>query len=122
MASALPKLTFVYLRELDLEKLNRATVERLSKHPRLKKVVVHACRNYEALQDFHNLPQLLVVKGDIVGLKAMLGDIADYEPGNSSSQTSSSADSMGRSVGHSSSPLSTNSQAQSGSRLIGGQT
>jgi hypothetical protein len=118
MANALSKLTFVYLRELDLEKINRATVEKLSKHPRLKKLVVHGCRNYEALQDFHNLPQLLVVKGDIVGLKAMLGDLADYEPAVSSKSTSSSADSAGRSVQHSSSPLSLSSQLGPGSSRL----
>jgi hypothetical protein len=57
------------LRELDLEKINRATVERLSQHRHLKKLIVHQCRNYEVLQDFQNLPQLLVVKGEIQGLK-----------------------------------------------------
>uniref|UniRef100_A0A915DBX4 Uncharacterized protein n=1 Tax=Ditylenchus dipsaci TaxID=166011 RepID=A0A915DBX4_9BILA len=86
MANALPKLQFVYLRELDLEKINRATVEKLSKHPRLK-------RNYEALQDFHNLPQLLVVKGEIIGLKAMIGDLGEYE-----AHSSGSADSSGQSI------------------------
>ena len=60
---------FVYLRELDLEKLNRATVEKLAKLKKLKKLIVHGCRNFDALQDFRNLPQLLVVKGEIVGLK-----------------------------------------------------
>ena len=68
---------FVYLRELNLERLNRATVEQLSLHKNLKKLIVHGCRNYEVLQDFHNLPQLLVVKGEILGLKAMLGDLGD---------------------------------------------
>lgn len=62
---------FVYLRELDLEKINRATVEKLSRHPRLKKLIVHGCRNFDALQDFSNLPQLLVVKGEIMGLKVV---------------------------------------------------
>ncbi|KAI1724350.1 hypothetical protein Ddc_05581 [Ditylenchus destructor] len=93
-ASQLPKLQFVYLRELDLEKINRATVENLSRHRQLKKLIVHGCRNYEALQDFRNLPQLLVVKGDIMGLKAMLGDMGEYpEP---SPQPSSSSGSEGR--------------------------
>nr|CDP90785.1 Bm7785 [Brugia malayi] len=46
----------------------------LAQHPQLKKLIVHKCRNYEVFEDFHNLPQLLVVKGDIVGLKAMIGD------------------------------------------------
>ncbi|KAL3088491.1 hypothetical protein niasHS_009942 [Heterodera schachtii] len=73
LANHLPQLEFVYLRELDLEKINRVTVERLSQHKRLKKMIVHGCRNYEVLQDFRNLPQLLVVKGDIQGLKAMIG-------------------------------------------------
>uniref|UniRef100_A0A7E5A142 Leucine-rich repeat-containing protein 51 n=1 Tax=Panagrellus redivivus TaxID=6233 RepID=A0A7E5A142_PANRE len=77
LATALPSLQFVYLRELNLERLNRATVEQLAVHPKLKKLIVHGCRNYEALQDFRNLPQLLVVKGEIVGLKAMIGDIGD---------------------------------------------
>jgi hypothetical protein len=58
------------LRELDLEKINRGTVVKMANHERLKKVIVHGCRNYEVLQDFHNLPQLLVVKGEIIGLKA----------------------------------------------------
>jgi len=78
LANYLLKLEFVYLRELDLEKINRQTVVELSKHRNLKKLVVHGCRNFEALQDFHNLPQLLVVKGDIVGLKAMLGDFDEH--------------------------------------------
>ena len=93
MANYLPKLQFVYLRELDLEKINRATVEKLSKHLRLKKLIVHGCRNFEALQDFHNLPQLLVVKGEIIGLKAMIGDLADY--GNLYSSSSESSKSVG---------------------------
>lgn len=66
---------FVYLRELNLERLNRATVEQLSRHRKLKKLIVHGCRNYEVLQDFHTLPQLLVVKGEIIGLKQMIGDM-----------------------------------------------
>uniref|UniRef100_A0A914C8H7 Uncharacterized protein n=1 Tax=Acrobeloides nanus TaxID=290746 RepID=A0A914C8H7_9BILA len=80
---------FVYLRELDLEKINRGTVEKLSLHRQLKKVIVHGCRNYEVLQDFHNLPQLLVVKGEIIGLRSMIGDID--EPGASSSSMSASS-------------------------------
>uniref|UniRef100_A0AC34GVN6 Uncharacterized protein n=1 Tax=Panagrolaimus sp. ES5 TaxID=591445 RepID=A0AC34GVN6_9BILA len=77
LANSLPQLQFVYLRELNLERLNRATVEQLSRHNNLKKLIVHGCRNYEVLQDFHTLPQLLVVKGEIMGLKAMLGDLGD---------------------------------------------
>uniref|UniRef100_A0AC34QLU8 Uncharacterized protein n=1 Tax=Panagrolaimus sp. JU765 TaxID=591449 RepID=A0AC34QLU8_9BILA len=75
LASSLPNLQFVYLRELNLEHMNRATVEQLSRHRNLKKLIVHGCQSFEVLQDFHNLPQLLVVKGDIIGLKAMIGDI-----------------------------------------------
>ncbi|KAH7693115.1 Protein Y72A10A.1, partial [Aphelenchoides avenae] len=52
---------------------------RLSKHRNLKKLIVHGCRNYEVLQDFRNLPQLLVVKGEIAGLKGMLGDLLDFD-------------------------------------------
>uniref|UniRef100_A0A914H264 Uncharacterized protein n=1 Tax=Globodera rostochiensis TaxID=31243 RepID=A0A914H264_GLORO len=78
LANHLPRLEFVYLRELDLEKINRATVERLSQHKHLKKLIVHGCRNYEVLQDFQNLPQLLVVRGDIQGLKAMIGCEDDF--------------------------------------------
>lgn len=63
---------FVYLRELDLEKVNRGTVEKLAKHKQLKKLIVHGCRNYDVFQDFHGLPQLLVVKGEILGLKVSL--------------------------------------------------
>ncbi|KAL3991143.1 F-box-like family protein [Acanthocheilonema viteae] len=74
MARNMPHLQFIYLREIDLEKINRGTVVELAQHPQLKKLVVHKCRNYEVFEDFHNLPQLLVVKGDIVGLKAMIGD------------------------------------------------
>lgn len=44
-------------------------MEKLAKHARLKKLIVHGCRNFEALQDFSNLPQLLVVKGEVIGLK-----------------------------------------------------
>jgi hypothetical protein len=69
MANSLTNLQFVYLRELDLEKVNRGTVEKLSKHRNLKKLIVHGCRNYDVFKDFNGLPQLLVVKGEIVGLK-----------------------------------------------------
>jgi hypothetical protein len=75
---------FVYLRELDLEKVNRGTVEKLSKHKALKKLIVHGCRNYDVFQDFKGLPQLLVVKGEIMGLKQMLGDIEDIDQNQSS--------------------------------------
>lgn len=74
MARSMPRLQFIYLREIDLEKINRGTMVELAQHPQLKKLIVHKCRNYEVFEDFHNLPQLLVVKGDIVGLKAMIGD------------------------------------------------
>ncbi|KAL7069848.1 hypothetical protein ACQ4LE_011212 [Meloidogyne hapla] len=88
LANHLSKLEFVYLRELDLEKINRATVERLANHRRLKKLIVHGCRNYEALQDFHSLPQLLVIKGDIQGLKAMIGCEEPYSVTESESTES----------------------------------
>uniref|UniRef100_A0A1I8EPN6 Uncharacterized protein n=1 Tax=Wuchereria bancrofti TaxID=6293 RepID=A0A1I8EPN6_WUCBA len=74
MARNMPRLQFIYLREIDLEKINRGTMVELAQHLQLKKLIVHKCRNYEVFEDFHNLPQLLVVKGDIVGLKAMIGD------------------------------------------------
>ncbi|NP_001368608.1 F-box domain-containing protein [Caenorhabditis elegans] len=90
MANKMPKLQFIYLRELDLEKINRGTVVELANHPNLKKVIVHLCRNYEVLEDFRNLPQLLVVKGEIMGLKAMLGD---FEEEIAKSTASSSAQS-----------------------------
>ncbi|KAI6191403.1 hypothetical protein M3Y97_00224500 [Aphelenchoides bicaudatus] len=83
MANSLPNLQFVYLRELDLERINRGTVEKLSKHRALKKLIVHGCRNYDVFQDFRGLPQLLVVKGEIIGLKQMLGDV-DIEQNGSS--------------------------------------
>ncbi|KAI6173913.1 hypothetical protein M3Y98_01133400 [Aphelenchoides besseyi] len=79
MANALPNLQFIYCRELDLERINRATVEKLSKHRALKKLIVHGCRRYEVLKDFGNLPQLLVVQGEIIGLKQMVGDIGELE-------------------------------------------
>jgi len=84
MANSLPNLQFVYLREIDLEKVNRGTVEKMSKHRALKKLIVHGCRNYDVFQDFRGLPQLLVVKGEIIGLKQMLGDIGDLEQNGSS--------------------------------------
>ncbi|PIO62182.1 hypothetical protein TELCIR_16272, partial [Teladorsagia circumcincta] len=37
MAKCMPKLQFIYLRELDLEKINRATVVELANHSTLKK-------------------------------------------------------------------------------------
>ncbi|KAK6766796.1 hypothetical protein RB195_026212 [Necator americanus] len=83
MAKCMPKLQFIYLRELDLEKINRATVVDLANHNTLKKVIVHGCRNYEVLEDFRNLPQLLVVRGEILGLKAMLGDFEEEQTGSS---------------------------------------
>ncbi|KAK5981330.1 F-box domain protein [Trichostrongylus colubriformis] len=39
MAKCMPKLQFIYLRELDLEKINRATVVELANHSTLKKLV-----------------------------------------------------------------------------------
>ncbi|VDN85038.1 unnamed protein product [Brugia pahangi] len=70
---------FIYLREIDLEKINRGTMVELAQHPQLKKLIVHKCRNYEVFEDFHNLPQLLVVKGDIVGLKKKFQEALCYE-------------------------------------------
>ncbi|GMR32902.1 hypothetical protein PMAYCL1PPCAC_03097 [Pristionchus mayeri] len=100
MAKSMPRLQFIYLRELNLEKINRGTVVELANHKLLKKVIVHGCQNYEVLEDFRNLPQLLVVKGEIIGLKAMLGDFdIDSTPssgasdGQKDSMTSSSASS-----------------------------
>ncbi|CAJ0935084.1 unnamed protein product, partial [Mesorhabditis belari] len=80
MARSMPRLQFIYMRELDLEKINRGTVVELAAHKNLKKVIVHKCRNYEVLEDFRNLPQLLVVKGEIQGLKAMLGGDVENAP------------------------------------------
>ncbi|CAJ0582964.1 unnamed protein product, partial [Mesorhabditis spiculigera] len=95
MARSMPKLQFVYLRELDLEKINRGTVAELAVHRSLKKVIVHKCRNYEVLEDFRNLPQLLVVKGEIQGLRSMLGGDPDAPPESlpSSMTTSTSTNS-----------------------------
>ncbi|CAD5234473.1 unnamed protein product [Bursaphelenchus xylophilus] len=90
MCTKLSNLQFVYLRELDLEKVNRATVAILSKHKNLKKLIVHGCRNYDVFQDFHGLPQLLVVKGEILGLKAMIGDVDIDSKSGSLDQSSSS--------------------------------
>uniref|UniRef100_A0A0N5CI10 Disease resistance protein n=1 Tax=Strongyloides papillosus TaxID=174720 RepID=A0A0N5CI10_STREA len=92
MATVLSNLQFIYLRELDLEKVNRGTVEKLSRHKNLKKLIVHGCRNYDVFQDFKGLPQLLVVKGEIVGLKAMLGDIFDFDTSSPISTSSSTTD------------------------------
>ena len=39
-----------------MEKINRATVERLSQQRHLKKLILHGCGNNEALQDFYNCP------------------------------------------------------------------
>lgn len=89
MARKMPRLQFIYLRELDLEKINRGTVVELANHKCLKKVIVHLCRNYEVLEDFRNLPQLLVVKGEIVGLKAMLGDFEEEMQAQSTGISSS---------------------------------
>ncbi|GMT34019.1 hypothetical protein PFISCL1PPCAC_25316 [Pristionchus fissidentatus] len=97
MAKAMPRLQFIYLRELNLEKINRGTVVELANHKLLKKVIVHGCRNYEVLEDFRNLPQLLVVKGEIVGLKAMLGDF-DIDATPSSGSSDGQKDSMSSSA------------------------
>lgn len=91
MADHFPRLQFIYMRELDVEKINRGTVVKLANHEQLKKVIVHGCRNYEVLQDFHALPQLLVVKGEIQGLKVMLGDCFYMEEENSVAESSSSS-------------------------------
>ncbi|KJH40650.1 hypothetical protein DICVIV_13392 [Dictyocaulus viviparus] len=40
MAKCMPKLQFIYLRELDLEKINRATVADLANHNTLKKAML----------------------------------------------------------------------------------
>ncbi|CAD6194261.1 unnamed protein product [Caenorhabditis auriculariae] len=104
MARKMPKLQFIYLRELDLEKINRGTVVELANHKNLKKVIVHFCRNYEVLEDFRNLPQLLVVKGDIVGLKAMLGDF-DFPPPSSTGSSNGTDSSGPSSIRTSSSPV-----------------
>ena len=40
MARSMPKLQFIYLRELDLEKINRGTVVELAAHKALKKVTI----------------------------------------------------------------------------------
>ncbi|KAL6722739.1 hypothetical protein Aduo_017833 [Ancylostoma duodenale] len=101
MAKCMPKLQFIYLRELDLEKINRATVVDLANHNTLKKVIVHGCRNYEVLEDFRNLPQLLVVRGEILGLKAMLGDF-DEEQAGSSPASQSLSQSISQSISESS--------------------
>lgn len=46
-------------------------------------MIVHGCRNYEVLEDFRNLPQLLVVKGEIVGLKVTLANpLSSLKPCN----------------------------------------
>ncbi|VDO58498.1 unnamed protein product [Onchocerca flexuosa] len=47
MARNMPNLQFIYLREIDLEKINRGTTVELAEHPQLKKLIVHKCRNYE---------------------------------------------------------------------------
>ena len=78
----LPNLQFLYLRELDLENLNFPTVKKLAQHPSLKKLIAHMCRKIDVLLEFGSLPQLLVVKGEIQGLKAFLG--ADFPQGDDS--------------------------------------
>ncbi|PAV85803.1 hypothetical protein WR25_14391 [Diploscapter pachys] len=103
MANKMPKLQFIYLRELDLEKINRGTVAELASHKNLKKFIVHSCRNYEVFEDFRNLPQLLVVKGEIFGLKAMLGDLDAVDMAASSA--SSSGASNGTDIAQSPHPI-----------------
>lgn len=118
MAKNMPRLEFIYLRELDLEKINRGTVVELAQHTALKKFIVHGCRNYEVLQDFKNLPQLLVVKGEIVGLKAMIGEL-DFDEPESASEASSQGKSKTVSSSESASeePLSSNSKESSSTQL-----
>lgn len=107
MAKCMPKLQFIYLRELDLEKINRATVVDLANHNTLKKVIVHGCRNYEVLEDFRNLPQLLVVRGEIIGLKAMLGDFDEEQLAESSPASQSLSQSISQSISDTSDPPET---------------
>lgn len=54
-------------------------------------MIVHQCRNYEAMTDFNNLPQLLVVNGEIQGLKMFIGDIDMSAYTNSTSRSTSIA-------------------------------
>ncbi|VDM46079.1 unnamed protein product [Toxocara canis] len=131
MAKNMPRLQFIYLRELDLEKINRGTVVELAEHTSLKKVIVHGCRNYEVLQDFSNLPQLLVVKGEIVGLKvgmynryqklhelqAMIGDLDFEEPPNAATFKIQKTPKTSTSSESTSEPSSSNSKQSSTSQL-----
>ncbi|CAJ0947276.1 unnamed protein product, partial [Mesorhabditis belari] len=97
MALCMPRLQFIYMRELDLEKINRGTVVEFASHKNLKKLIVHMCRNYDVLEDFSQLPQLLVVKGEIMGLKAMLGnfddEITEVSPGSDGTKSESTSQS-----------------------------
>lgn len=43
-------LQFMYIREIDMERVNHRTVERLAEHKLLKKVIVHQCRKIDVLQ------------------------------------------------------------------------
>ncbi|KAK6033424.1 hypothetical protein OSTOST_00384 [Ostertagia ostertagi] len=56
MAKCMPKLQFIYLRELDLEKINRATVVELANHSTLKKVQatfsLQHCYNYLKMNQY----------------------------------------------------------------------
>ncbi|CAJ0571570.1 unnamed protein product, partial [Mesorhabditis spiculigera] len=99
MAACMPRLQFIYMRELDLEKINRGTVVEFAQHKALKKLIVHMCRNYEVLEDFSQLPQLLVVKGEIMGLRAMIGDFEQAEakrsPGSDGEKSSTASSEKG---------------------------
>lgn len=117
MAKNMRRLQFIYLRELDLEKINRGTVVELAEHASLKKVIVHGCRNYEVLQDFSNLPQLLVVKGEIVGLKAMIGDLDFEEAESAEPVTMQKSPKKSTSSDSTSHPSSSNSKQSSTSQL-----
>lgn len=64
-----PNLQWIYLREIDLEPISWATVQAWATHPMLKRIIVHWCRNYDALANFQTLKQLLVVNQQIKGLK-----------------------------------------------------
>ena len=66
----------------------------LAAHPTLKKVIVHQCRNFDAMTDFHQLPQLLVVPGEIQGLKMFIGDLDISQCSNTQSRSTSIADKL----------------------------
>lgn len=89
-------------------------------------MIVHGCRNYEVLEDFRNLPQLLVVRGEIIGLKvgelsschifamtsshvfqAMLGDFDEEQLAESSPASQSLSQSISQSISDTSDPPET---------------